>query len=68
MHDLTCGLALNIVSEYNRLKNGDDCDDEERYSILSANREIFEEMHKKGQISDEKYNKYIESLKSWEED
>ena len=66
LHDLTYGRALNIVSEYNRFKNGDDSDDEECYSILSANREIFAKMHDNGQITDEMYNKYLESLKSWE--
>lgn len=72
MHDITYGMAINILMEKSRLsaaaRGKEASDPEKQYNIMKANLPALEKMHCEGKISDERYNAYIRSLEEWESD
>ncbi len=72
MHDITYGMAINMLMEKSRLTAAaggkEAADPEKQYNIMKANLPALERMHKEGKVSDERYNAYIRSLEEWESD
>lgn len=72
LHDITYGMAINLLAEKNRLTaaiSGKEVSDpEKQYSIMKANLPALEAMYKSGRITEERYRAYINSLKEWEND
>ncbi|MBR1724786.1 MAG: hypothetical protein IJ723_07205, partial [Ruminococcus sp.] len=54
MHDITYGMAINILAEKNRLmaaiSGKETSDPEKQYSIMKANLPALEAMYKSGRI------------------
>ena len=72
MHDITYGMAINMLMEKSRLTAAaggrETADPEKQYNIMKANLPALERLHKEGKVSDERYNAYIRSLEEWESD
>ena len=72
MHDITYGMAINMLMEKSRLTAAaggkETADPEKQYNIMKANLPALEAMYKSGKITEERYKAYINSLKEWEED
>ena len=70
--DITFGMALNMLWEYNRSlrrRHGERVEDPERtYKIMKANFPALTELHEKGKVSDEEYNRYKNFIEAWESD
>lgn len=71
-HDITFGMALNILWEQTRSlrrRRGERVEDPERtYKIMKANLPALTELHDKGKVSDEEYEEYIRKIREWESD
>ena len=69
-HDITFGMALNIMWEKKRItaasRGEEQSDPERQYRIMKANLPALEEMFKAGEITKSKYDAYIEKLREWE--
>lgn len=71
MHDITFGMAINILAEKNRLtaamSGKETSDPEKQYNVMKANLPALEAMHKAGRVSDERYIAYVNTLREWED-
>lgn len=66
----TVGMLINYCHEYDRMKLKSQgktiADPEERYCQLKAIEPQVDEKFARGEISEEKYRKYKQSLAEWE--
>lgn len=71
-HDITFGMALNMLWEHTRSlrrRRGERVEDPERtYKIMKANLPALTELHDKGKVSDEEYEEYTRKIREWESD
>lgn len=71
-HDITFGMALNMLWEQTRSlrrRRGERVEDPERtYKIMKANLPALTELHNKGKVSDEEYEEYTRKIREWESD
>ena len=68
---LTYGSAINILSAYIRNKKAQMgqgvVDDEARYNHLKKIEPEIDRLYKNGEINQDKYNSYKQSLRRWED-
>ena len=69
-HDITYGMAINLLSEKGRLMaaaNGEEIPDpEKQYNIKKANLPALEKLYAQGKVSEARFNAYVQSLREWE--
>lgn len=67
----TIGMGINLIKSAEirekKRRNIEVSDPEEQYLKLKANEKMIDELHEKGEISEEKYKSYKDTIARWED-